>query len=243
MKSIPRWPFSLRRAMYPMLLGGLVLSTAFSILKILLAPQLSPLPRWTYPETVAFAGYEVRPLPDEAGFKSKAASHGPLRRFLLQAKGNKPPVLLSLFAVRSHDRQELAREAFGQAHPNLRMKQRRLLVLQLGTDGAGGEPGQELALGRGTADPAYSTTRLQTCLTPAGQAAVSESLLVAKLKQQRNRDFQADPLGSLGSNLLGEPWSRWECLVVQLQISSTGNHEVELQRAWQQLRPQLVPKQ
>jgi hypothetical protein len=222
-----------------LVLGGLVLGTAFASLEILIAPSLTPLPSWTYPEAIALSGYRVTALGDRNGFRTRVASHGPMRRFQLQPKGAGPSLMVMLKAVRSADRQFLSKEAFGSADPNLQLQQRRVITLPPGSEG-GGQQGSELALGRGAADPAGSTTRLQTCLTPGGEAAVGDKLLVGTLKQQRNREFRRDPLGQLLRHWAGEPWSRWECLVVQLSTGASGDHQLELEKVWQNLRPQLI---
>lgn len=247
MNPKPRWRFCCSRALYPLFLGGLAFATACATLARLSKPVLPPLPRWRYPDTLELSGYRVEPLGNQAGFSTRLASHGPLRRFRLQPQSHGLPLVLNVMAVRSYTVQDLAREAFGDPVPNQDghgpFLQQRLVTLAQKADQAGSDQSQELALGRGPADSAGSTTGLQTCLTPGGQAAVSSTLLISGLKQERNRELQANVLGYIWRYLAGEPWSRWECLVVQLRTDRPGNHQNELEKAWQQLQLPLAASQ
>ena len=247
MNPKPRWRFCRSRALYTLFLGGLALATACATLARLSKPVLPPLPRWRYPDALVLSGYRVEPLGDQAGFATRQASHGPLRRFRLQPQSHGLPLVLRVMAVRSYTVQDLAREAFDDPVPNLDGRraflQQRLVTLAQRADRAGSDQSQELALGRAPADSAGSTTGLQTCLTPAGQAVVSSTLLISTLNKERNRELQANVLGYLWRYLAGESWSRWECLVVQLHIDRPGNHQNELEKAWQQLRLPLAASQ
>jgi hypothetical protein len=125
--------------------------------------------------------------------------------------------------------------------------QEERLVFQPVAKGEGSTPlANQLALGRGAADPAGSTTRLQTCITSSGLAAFNgyllRSMLAAGMTENRwspNRLLR----------LAGLQQARHECLAVQLEsgastagkgASGAENHQRQLETVWKDLQQALV---
>ena len=90
------------------------------------------------------------------------------------------------------------------------------------------QPGRELALGRGPADAAGSTTRWQTCLTAGGGAAASDVLLTGLVEKQMAAELWQNPLRKWLAHLAGEPSRGWECLLVQLRSETAGDQKARL---------------
>ena len=102
------------------------------------------------------------------------------------------------------------------------------------------QPDRELALGRGPADAAGSTTRWQTCLTASGGAAASDVLLLGLVEKQMAAELWQNPLRRWLAHLAGEPWSGWECLLVQLRSEKEGNQQARLVTLGEEIVPQLL---
>ena len=125
------------------------------------------------------------------------------------------------------------------------LEERRLMRLASGAAAGKGaaaseQPGRELALGRGPADAAGSTTRWQTCLTASGGAAASDVLLTGLVEKQMAAELWQNSLRKWLAHLAGEPSSGWECLLVQLRSEKEGNQQARLVPLGEEIVPQLL---
>ena len=113
------------------------------------------------------------PLGTSPGRRGRDLSHGPIRRFQLQPTGGSPALRLLLVPVRGPN---LQMAKFPTVVPELALFQRQL-------------SGEELAFGRGAADPPGAITRLQTCVTPGGSSGVTEQTLGRQLNLERDAEL------------------------------------------------------
>ena len=246
-----RWRrFCRHRVGLPLLLAGLSVGTAVTTVRIVLAPAATPWPRWMVPNQLVVPGYEVSAPVDQAAAQTPSFSHGPVRRFVLRGKGEGTSFVLTLVAVRGRELGDLREMVFGRSDASadgstdLRepLVERRLMRLRLGA-AAGAEaseqPARELALGRGPADAAGSTTRWQTCLTASGGAAASDDLLRGLVEKQMAAELWQNPLRKWLAHLAGEPLSGWECLLVQLRSETAGDQKARLVPRGKEFVPQL----
>jgi hypothetical protein len=255
-----RWRrFCRQRVGLPLLLAGLSVGTAVTTVRMVLAPAATPWPRWTVPTQLVLPGYEVSAPVDQGAHQTRNFSHGPVRRFVLRAMGEGPSFVLTLVAVRGRELGDLREMVFGRSDASadprsdasadgstdLRepLVERRLMRLRLGA-AAGAEaseqPARELALGRGPADAAGSTTRWQTCLTASGGAAASDDLLSGLVEKQMAAELWQNPLRKWLAHLAGEPLSGWECLLVQLRSETAGDQKNRLVPLGKEIAPQLL---
>ena len=203
------------------------------------------------------AGYEVSVPVDQAAAQTRSFSHGPVRRFVLRAKGQGPSFVLTLVAVRGRELGDLREMVFGRsdasadpsadASTDLRepLEERRLMRLGSGAAAAAAaeaseQPGRELALGRGPEDAAGSTTRWQTCLTAGGGAAASDVLLTGLVEKQMAAELWQNPLRKWLAHLAGEPSRGWECLLVQLRSETAGDQKARLVPLGKEIVPRLL---
>ena len=230
----------------------------FSVsLDMVWAPAATPWPRWMVPNQLVVPGYEVSAPVDQAAAQTRSFSHGPVRRFVLRAKGEGPSFVLTLVAVRGRGLAELREMVFGRsdatadASPDasfdLRepLEERHLMRLASGAAaGKGGkaseQPDRELALGRGPADAAGITTRWQTCLTASGGAAASDVRLKGLVEKQMAAELWQNSLRKWLAHLAGEPSSGWECLLVQLRSEKEGDQQARLLLLGNEIMPQLL---
>lgn len=246
-----RWRrFCRQRVGLPLLLAGLSVGTAVTTVRMVLAPAATPWPRWTVPTQLVVPGYEVSAPVDQGADQTRNFSHGPVRRLVLRAKGEGPSFVLTLVAVRGRELGDLREMVFGRSDASadgstdLRepLVERRLMRLRSAA-GAGAEareqPARELALGRGPADAAGSTTRCQTCLTASGGAAASDDLLSGLVEQQMAAELWQNPLRKWLAHLAGEPLSGWECLLVQLRSETAGDQKARLVPLGREIVPLL----
>ena len=255
-----RWRrFCRQRVGLPLLLAGLSVGTAVTTMRMVLAPAATPWPRWTVPTQLVVAGYGVSAPVDEAAEQTRSFSHGPVRRFVLRAKGEGPSFVLTLVAIRGRELGVLREMVFGRSDasadpsadpradgsPDFRepLEERRLM--RLGSGAASGadareQPARELALGRGPADAAGSTTRWQTCLTASGGAAASDDLLRGLVEKQMAAEFWQNPFRKWLAHLAGEPLSGWECLLVQLRRETAGDQKARVVPLGKEIVPQLL---
>ena len=253
--------FCRQRVGLPLLLAGLSVGAVVTTVRMVWAPAATPWPRWMVPNQLVVPGYEVSAPVDQAAAQTRSFSHGPVRRFVLRAKGEGPSFVLTLVAVRGRELADLREMVFGRsdatadatadASPDasfdLRepLEERRLMRLASGAaagQGAEGseQPGRELALGRGPADAAGSTTRWQTCLTASGGAAANEMLLKGLVEKQMAAELWQNPLRKWLAHLAGEPSSGWECLLVQLRSAKEGDQKARLVPLGKEIVPQLL---
>lgn len=224
-----RWRrFPRLRVGLPLLLAVLSVGTVVSTVRTVVAPALTPLPRWRVPEQLLLPAYTVSAPVDQAAEQTRGFSHGPVRRFVLRGKGGGPSVVLTLVAVRGREAADLLAVVFGglDRSSGFRepLEERRLMPLGAGA-GAGA---------------AGSTTRWQTCLTASGGAAASGDVLRGFVEKQMAADIWQDPLRKWVANLAGEPSSGWECLLVQLRSETTGDQTARLVPLGKEIVAQLL---
>lgn len=202
-----RWRrFRRHRVGLPLLLAVLSVGTVVSTVRTVVAPALTPLPRWRVPEQLLLPAYAVSAPVDQAAEQTRRFSHGPVRRFVLRAKAGGPSVVLTLVALRGRRSAELLEMVFGGLDRSSGFRER-----------AGAD-----------VDAAGSTTRWQTCLTASGGAAASGDVLRGFVEKQMAADIWQDPLRKWVANLAGEPSRGWECLLVQLRSETTGDQTARL---------------
>jgi hypothetical protein len=137
-------------------------------------------------------------------------------------------------------------EAVGTLVPGFAMQEQRLVFKPVAKAGSSTPEADQLALGRGAADPAGSTTRLQTCITSSGFAAFNGYLLRPMLAAGmiENR-WSPNRL----VRLVGLQQARYECLAVQLESGASaggkggkgsGDRQRQLETVWMELRGVLV---
>jgi len=179
----------------------------------------APLPERQAPTSLHLPGYRVVPLGTSPGRGGRNLSHGPIRRFQLQPTGGAPALRLLLVPVRGRTSEDVQLAKFPAVVPELALSQRQL-------------SGEELAFGRGAADPPRAITRLQTCVTPGGSSGVTEQTLIRHLNLERDAELLPSPLITKVKRLIGLiPNSRWECLAVQLQ-SPRPSEPQQLEQVW-----------
>jgi hypothetical protein len=180
----------------------------------------APLPERQAPASLNLPGYRVVPLGTSPGRRGRDLSYGPIRRFQLQPTGGAPSLRLLLVPVRGRNLQ-LAK--FPAVVPELALSQRQL-------------SGEQLAFGRGAADPPGAITRLQTCVTPGGSSGVTEQTLNRQLNLERDAELLPSPLITKAKRVIGLiPYLRLECLAVQLQ-SPRPSEPQQLEQVWKLLR-------
>jgi hypothetical protein len=183
-----------------------------------------------------------------------------MRQFRLLPLSGEPPLTLTLLPVRSRTGTKmstttlggkaLGMEELGTLIPGFAFQEQRMVFQPLAKAGGSAPRADQLALGRGAADPAGSTTRLQTCLTRSGVAAFNGDLLRINLAtgMTENRWSTSRLLRVLG---LQQP--RYECLAVQLESGASGggkgggkggggsgDRQRQLETVWTELRGVLV---
>ena len=179
----------------------------------------APLPERQAPTSLHLPGYRVVPLGTSPGRGGRNLSHGPIRRFQLQPTGGAPALRLLLVPVRGRTSEDVQLAKFPAVVPELALSQRQL-------------SGEELAFGRGAADPPGAITRLQTCVTPGGSSGVTEQTFVRQLNLERGAELLPSPLITKVKRLIGLiPNSRWECLAVQLQTPGPSEPQ-QLEQVW-----------
>jgi hypothetical protein len=203
---------------YPPLL--LVLAGLTAGAALLKAVSLAaPLPERQAPTSLNLPGYRVVPLGTSPGQGGRNLSHGPIRLFQLQPTGGAPALRLLLVPVRGRTSADVQLAKFPAVVPELALSQRQL-------------SGEELAFGRGAADPPGAITRLQTCVTPGGSSGVTEQTFVRQLNLERGAELLPSPLITKVKRLIGLiPNSRWECLAVQLQSPRPSDPQ-QLEQVW-----------
>jgi hypothetical protein len=183
----------------------------------------APLPERQAPTSLNLPGYRVVPLGTSPGRRGRDLSHGPIRRFQLQPTGGSPALRLLLVPVRGRN---LQMAKFPTVVLELALFQRQLA-------------GEELAFGRGAADPPGAITRLQTWVTPGGRSGVTEQTLGRQLKLERDAELLPSPLITKAKRVIGLiPYLRLECLAVQLQTPSPSEPQ-QLEPVWKVVRSAL----
>jgi hypothetical protein len=239
------------------LLAGLALLTLVATgVKVL--GLSAPMPSAEPPSSFRMAGYRISALPSSAPRWGRDLSLGTKRQFRLVPLSGEPPLTLTLLPVRSRTGTDLSAttlggkvlslEAVGSEVPGIALKEQRIVSLPI-AKGVGSVPrADQIALGRGAADPAGSTTRLQTCLTSSGLAAFDPYLLQTIMATgMTNSRWSAPRL----LRLVGLQQARYECLAVQLESGASGggkggsgsgsvDRQRQLETVWKELRGVLV---
>lgn len=215
----------------PVLISFCLFTLAAILLKCL--AHAAPAPQRQLPSTIHPKGYRTSVVGNSPARRGRELSHGKIQSYQLSPLSGGMPLLLTLVPVRSRTsrQQDLQLAAMGTGVDATF----QLLDRQLSTP-----EGQEVALGRGPADPSTSITNLQTCLTPSGQAGVTNATLSRLLNQERDDELRRRPLRTRLLRLSGlVPNSRWECLLVILQTTPGSSSADRLQAAWPPVRDEL----
>ena len=239
------------------LLAGLALLTLVAAVEKVVGLS-APMPAAEAPSRLALAGYRISALPAAGRRRGREMSLGTMRHFRLVPRSGEPALTLTMLPVRSRTGTDLSAEtlggkglsleAVGSDVPGFALKEQRIVSLPM-ANGLGSVPrSDQLALGRGPKDPAGSTTRLQTCLTPTGLAAVKATTLAGEAKAPGKPGEPSPTLRRL-LRVLGLQQPRYECLAVQLESGSTGggnggggsgDRQRQLETVWKELRGVLV---
>ena len=237
-----------------LLLGLALLTLVASGAKVL--GLAAPMPKLEAPTSLELGGYRISALPTAAPRRGRDLSLGTMRQFRLVSDAGEPQLTLTLLPVRSRTGTkssestlggtDLSIEAVGTLVPGFAMQEQRIVLQPVAQSGGSAPRSDQLALGRGAADPAGSTTRLQTCLTSSGLAAF-DGYLLRPLLAAAMIESRWSPNRLL--RLVGLQQARYECLAVQLESNATaggkgGKGSVDRQRqletVWKDLRQVLV---
>ena len=237
------------------LLAGLALLPLMLSIEKVVALS-APMPTAEAPDRIRMDGYRIRALPHSGPRRGRDLSLGTMRQFRLVPLSGEPQLTLSLLPIRSRmgtplskttlGGKDLGMEAVGTLVPGFALQEQRLIVQPIAKAGRSVPQVDQLAVGRGAADPDGSTTRLQTCLTSSGLAAFSGYLLRANLAVGMTEDR-----GSVPQLLrfVGLQQARYGCLAVQLESSAaaggqagrgSGDRQEQLEAAWRNVRVVLV---
>ena len=237
-----------------LLLGLALLTLVASGAKVL--GLSAPMPKLEAPSSLRLGGYRINALPTAAPRRGRDLSLGTMRQFRLVSDASEPQSTLTLLPVRSRTGTkssestlggtDLSIEAVGTLVPGFGMQEQRIVLQPVAQSGGSAPRSDQLALGRGAADPAGSTTRLQTCLTSSGLAAFNGYLLRPMLAAGMTEN-RWSPNRLL--RLVGLQQARYECLAVQLEsgVSAAGkgskgsvDRQRQLETVWKDLRQVLV---
>ena len=239
------------------LLAGLALLTLVAAVEKVVGLS-APMPAAEAPSSLTLAAYRISALPAAGPRQGREMSLGTMRQFRLLPRSGEPELTLTLLPVRSRTGTDLSAETLGgkglsletvaSEVPGIALEEQRIVSLPM-AKGVGSVPqSDQLALGRGPKDPAGSTTRLQTCLTPMGLAAVKATTLAGEAKAPGKPGEPSPTLRRL-LRVLGLQQPRYECLAVQLESgasgggkggSGSGDRQRQLETVWKGLRGVLV---
>ena len=241
------------------LLAGLALLTLVAAVEKVVGLS-APMPAAEAPSNLTLAGYRISALPAAGPRRGREMSLGTMRQFRLVPRSGEPALTLTLLPVRSRTGTDLSAETLGgkglsletvaSEVPGIALKEQRIVSLRI-AKGVGSVPrSDQLALGRGPKDPAGSTTRLQTCLTPRGLAAVKATTLAGEAKAPGKPGEPSPTLRRL-LRVLGLQQAHYECLAVQLESGASGDNkggsgigsvdrQRQLETVWKELRGVLV---
>ena len=237
-----------------LLLGLALLTLVASGAKVL--GLSAPMPKLEAPSSLRLGGYRISALPTAAPRRGRDLSLGTMRQFRLLSDAGEPQLTLTLLPVRSRSGTkssestlggtDLSIEAVGALVPGFAMQEQRTVLQPVAQSGGSAPRSDQLALGRGAADPAGSTTRLQTCLTSSGLAAFNGYLLRPMLAAGMTEN-RWSPNRLL--RLVGLQQARYECLAVQLESGASAagkgskgsvDRQRQLETVWKDLRRVLV---
>lgn len=197
----------------------------------------APPPERQAPAFLSLPSYRVVPIGSRAGRGGRDLSHGTLRRFQLQPTNGAPALGLLLVPVLGRTSEDLQLASLPALLPEFALRQRQLRELDRAD--ATDSPPDQLAFGRGPADPPGAITRLQTCLTPGGRNGVTNGALSSALVFENRAASVHYTLFTKLQRLIGLiPNPRWECLAVQLQTSSPADRQ-RLEQVWKLVKAAL----
>lgn len=239
------------------LLAGLALLTLMVTIEKVVGPS-APMPTVEAPASMALPGYRISTLPSSEPRWGRDLSFGTMRQFRLVPLSGEPPLTLTLLPMSSRTGtklsvttlggEDLGMEAVATLVPGFAMQDQRIVVQPVAKAGGSLPQPDQLALGRGAADPAGSTTRLQTCLTRSGLAVFNGDLLRINLATGMTDSRWSAPRLL---RLVGLQQPRYECLAVQLESGASGggkggsgsgsvDRQRQLETVWKELRGVLV---
>jgi hypothetical protein len=239
------------------LLAGLALLTLMVTIEKVVWPS-APMPTVEAPASMALPGYRISALPSSEPRWGRDLSFGTMRQFRLVPLSGEPPLTLTLLPMSSRTGtklsvttlggKDLGMEAAATLVPGFAMQDQRIVVQPVAKAGGSLPQPDQIALGRGAADPAGSTTRLQTCLTRSGLAAFNDYLLRINLATGMTESRWSAPRLL---RVLGLQQPRYECLAVQLETgasgggkggggSGSGDRQRQLETVWKELRGVLL---
>jgi hypothetical protein len=239
------------------LLAGLALLTLVAAVEKVVGLS-APMPAAEAPSSLTLAGYRISALPAAGPRRGREMSLGTMRQFRLLPRSGEPELTLTLLPVRSRTGTDLSAETLGgkglsletvaSEVPGFALKEQRIESLPIGKSVGSAPRSDQLALGRGPKDPAGSITRLQTCLTPMGLAAVKATTLAGEAKPP-GKPGEPSPTLSRLLRVVGLQQARYECLAVQLESGASGggkgeagsaDRQRQLETVWKELRGVLV---
>jgi hypothetical protein len=239
------------------LLAGLALLTFVAAVEKVVGLS-APMPAAEAPSKLALAGYRISALPAAGPRRGREMSLGTMRQFRLVPRSGEPELTVTLLPVRSRTGTDLSAETLGgkglsletvrSEVPGFALKEQRIVSLPMAKGVRSASRSDQLALGHGPKDPAGSTTRLQTCLTPTGLAAVKSTTLAGEAKAPGKPGEPSPTLRRL-LRVLGLQQTRYECLAVQLESGASGggkggggsgDRQRQLETVWRELRGVLV---
>ena len=226
-----------------LLLGLTLLTVAAAAEKVV--GLSAPMPSVEAPSRLSLDGYRISALQDSAPRRGRDLSLGTMRHFRLVPLSGEPAMALRLLPVSSRMGRDLNMDAIGGVAPSLALPEKRIVYREVANATGPAPKADSMNMGRGPGDPVGSTTRLQTCLTPSGQAAVESYMLEGEEKAPGKLGLRpADLLRFIGLQL-----DRHGCLAVQLESGASaggqggrgsGDRQGQLEAAWRNLKVVLV---
>jgi hypothetical protein len=239
-----------------LLLGLALLTLVASTEKVL--GLSAPMPKIEAPSSLRLGGYRISALPIAAPQRGRDLSLGTMRQFRLVPDSGEPQLTLTLLPVGSRagttsgeltlGGKDLSIEVVGSEVTVFALKDQRIVSLTVANAVGSATRTDQLALGRGPADPAGSTSRLQACITRSGMAAVTATTL-AREPVAIGKPGEPAPLQRRIQRILGLQPNRHECLAVQLESSASAggkggkgslDRQRQLETVWKDLRQVLV---
>jgi hypothetical protein len=232
-------------AMRRLLMGLALLTLVATAVKVV--GLSASMPTAEAPSSLTLAGYRISALPSDKPRHGRNISLGTMHQFRLVPLSGEPALTLSLLPVRSRMGRDLNLEAIGDVTPSLALKDKRIMYQEIASAARPAQQADTMYLGRGPKDAAGSTTRLQTCLTPSGLAAVEAHMLDGEMKASGKAVVPRLDL----LRVIGLKQARYECLAVQLESgasgggkggggSGSGDRQRQLETVWKELRRVLV---
>ena len=226
-----------------LLLGLTLLTVAAAAEKVV--GLSAPMPSVEAPSRLSLDGYRISALQDSAPRRGRDLSLGTMRHFRLVPLSGEPAIALRLLPVSSRMGRDLNMDAIGGVAPSLALPEKRIVYLEVANATGPAPKADSMNMGRGPGDPAGSTTRLQTCLTPTGQAAVESYMLEGEGKAPGKLGLRPADL----PRLIGLQQARHGCLAVQLESGASAggqggvgsvDRQRQLKTVWKNLRGLLI---